>query len=316
LVLMALEGDEPTGILPLVVRSEPTRLGNVKFLTYPLDYWGSFYGPIGPCPHATLEQGLAHLRSRQREWDVLELRWVGGTPQDREATESVLRRQGETPECTVLDHSGVLSLQGSWEEYLAGRSSKWRNNLRRSERKLAEAGEWSYVRYRTDGLETVDPRWDLYEDCLKIAQASWQGASTNGTTLSHASVQPFLGDVHAAAARFGALDLNFLCLNGRPFAFAYNYHYRGNVFGLRAGYDASVSREGGGSVLLAQALEDSFRRGDWRYDLGPGSLERKRHLIDEAAPIYRLSCFQPYSIRQQLLRWKRRRDSNQSKTAK
>jgi CelD/BcsL family acetyltransferase involved in cellulose biosynthesis len=208
-----------------------------------------------------------------------------------------------------------VSLTSSWDEFFAARTSKWRNNLRRCERKLAENGELSYLRYRTDGHESIDPRWDLYDACLAIAQASWQGASTTGTTLSHASVEPFLRDTHAAAARFGALDLNLLCLNGRPFAFAYNYHYRGNVFGLRAGYDASVSREGGGSVLLARALEDSFRRGDWRYDLGPGSLERKRHWIDEPVPIYRLSCFQSFSIRQQLLRWKRRRDSRNVKGA-
>ena len=39
-----------TGILPLVVRTESTRVGRVRVLTYPLHDWGTFYGPIGPDP--------------------------------------------------------------------------------------------------------------------------------------------------------------------------------------------------------------------------------------------------------------------------
>jgi CelD/BcsL family acetyltransferase involved in cellulose biosynthesis len=313
-VLMTFERGEPAGILPLVVRRERTRLGSLKFLTYPLDYWGSFYGPIGPRPQETLEHGLEYLRSRRRDWDLLELRWVGGRPEELEESEAVLGRQHFAHERTTLDTTGIISLSGSWEDFLAARSSKWRNNLRRWERRLTEQGEVTFLRHRTDENET-DPRWDLYEACLAIAQASWQGASTDGTTLSHASVQPFLKDVHEAAARDGGVDLNLLLFNGRPFAFAYNYHFRGNVFGLRVGYDASVSRDGVGNVLYARAIEDSFRRGDWRYDMGPGSLERKRYFVDEAAPIYRLSCFQPYSVRQQLLRWKRRWDKQPDKQA-
>ena len=53
--------DKPVGILPLVVRSEPSHIGAVSVLTYPLHDWGSFYGPIGPNPTATLLTGLRHI---------------------------------------------------------------------------------------------------------------------------------------------------------------------------------------------------------------------------------------------------------------
>jgi CelD/BcsL family acetyltransferase involved in cellulose biosynthesis len=309
-VIVTFDQGEPSGILPLVVRREPTKLGHVKFLTYPLDYWGSYYGPIGPRPQETLERGLAYLHSSavRRDWDVLELRWVGGTNEALAQTEAALHMLQLPVEQCEFDSSGIVTLEGTWEDYLARRTSKWRNNLRRSQRRLAERGA-RYVRYRTDGQNVVDPRWEFFDACLRIAHASWQSDSTDGTTLSHASIQPFLRDLHAAAAKCGGIDLNLLFLEDEPIAFAYNYHYHGNVFGLRAGYDATACRDGVGNVLYAHIIEDAYQRGDWRYDMGPGSLALKRYFIDETLPLYRLSCFQPLSLRQQLLRWKRRRDA-------
>ena len=53
-VLVVYSGERPIGILPLAVLSESTRLGKLRTLTYPLDGWGTFFGPIGPNPTATL----------------------------------------------------------------------------------------------------------------------------------------------------------------------------------------------------------------------------------------------------------------------
>jgi CelD/BcsL family acetyltransferase involved in cellulose biosynthesis len=310
-VFLAEDDRGPFGILPLVVRRERTKVGTVRFLTYPLDYWGSFYGPIGPEPERTLAAGLEHVCRTKRDWDVLELRWVGTDDADCRRVEQAFDDSGLRGHRTVLDSTAVIDLEGSWDDYLAAKNSKWRNNLSRWQRKVSQLGEPSYLRYRPRGADQddADPRWDLYDDCLKIARASWQGSSLTGTTLSHDAVAAFLKDVHTAAARLGALDLNLLYLDGRPIAFAYNYHYRGRVFGLRVGYDAACSRDGVGNVLYGRAIEDSFRRGDRVYDLGPGSLECKRYFLTAIRPIYRYSYFPPLAIRALPLRWKRYLDS-------
>jgi len=305
-VLVVMEEDRPAGIMPLVVRTESTKAGRVRFLTYPLDYWGSFYGPIGPDPEGTLRAGLAHLRRTARDWDALELRWIGG-PEDGGWTERAMSAE-RYPACpTVLDQTAIIRLEGNWADYLASRASKWRNNYRRWQRKLAEAGEVGYVRYRPRGeaFDEGDPRWDLYEACLKLAEKSWQGSSQDGTTLSHASIRPFLTDVHAAAARLGSLDLNLLLLNSQPIAFAYNYCYRGSVYGLRVGYDSEACRDGTGNLLYARVIEDSFRRGDRIYDFGPGSLKCKRYYRTEVRPVLRYSYFPRLALRGQVLRVKR-----------
>ncbi len=108
------------------------------------------------------------------------------------------------------------------------------------------------------------------------------------------------------AARCGGLDLNLLYLNGRPIAFAYCYHHRGHVFALRVGYDPGIKSVSAGNLLYVRLIEDSFARRDWRFDIGPGTLDAKRQLLMGILPIYRLSCFRSYSLRQQAmrLRWR------------
>jgi len=313
-VLMEIDEGELVGIVPLTLKSEQTRAGRIRFLTYPLDFWGSFYGPIGFNPQKTLTAAFDYLRQRRRDWDVLELRWAGAFGTSAETTEAALADVGWSARPTEPEVTSVIEMKGSWEEYLASRSAKFRSNWRRWERRLAERGEVRYERYRPVGLADGDgdPRWDLYEQCFELARKSWQGESKTGTTLSHESIVPFLRDVHHAAAETGSLDLNLLYVDDRPAAYAYNYHFQGSVYGLRVGYDADFSREGVGSVLCYRSIEDSFARGDWLYDLGPGSLQTKRQIRTQLCPLTRLTHFpigSLFSIRPNLLRLARMTDA-------
>jgi CelD/BcsL family acetyltransferase involved in cellulose biosynthesis len=306
-VLVVLAGDRPTGILPLVVRREPTRVGRLRVLTYPLHDWGSFYGPVGPEPGLTLAAGLEHIRHTRRDWDMLELRWQGAPGTAPAATQAIMRAAGFQAYETVWDRTAIVDLASTWEAYWSGRKAEWLQRFRSAEHKLSKLGEISYVRYRPRGLAHDDgsPRWDLYDACEEIARRSWQGAATDGTTLSHESVRGYLREAHEAAAAAGGVDLNLLLIDGVPAAFLYNYHHRGYVSGLRRGYDPQRSRGGVGHVLLAYSLRDSFARGDRTYDLGVGSLSSKRHFQTAVLPILRLSHFPVPPVRTQLLRVKR-----------
>ena len=306
-VLVVAARGKPVGILPLAVRRERTRIGTVRVLGYPLDDWGTFYGPIGPAPTATLLGGLRHLRGSRRDWDLLDLRYVDNDQCDHGRTQHAMRMAGFRPHQQAWAQTTVVDLSGTWEQYWMTRRKKWRHNVRRCQRRLSEEGELTHVRYRPEGAAAGDgdPRWDLYDACEKLAFRSWQATSSNGTTLCHESIRPFLRDVHAAAARTGSLDLNLLLLDGRPISFVYNYHYRGQVYGLRMGYDPAMARLGPGSVLQRLVLEDGFRRGDRLYDLGIGSMECKRYWQSSVASSYRYAHYPLAAPRTQLLRVKR-----------
>lgn len=305
-VLVVGAGDETLGIVPLVVRTAMTKVGRLRVLTYPLDDWGMFYGPIGPQPAATLAAAMQYLRSRPRDWDLLDLRWVDRDGSDHGRAQNAMRHAGWQPLEQTGAQGAAIDLSGSWPAYWSARGHHWRNNVGRSEKKLAAEGEVSYVRYRPEGAACGDddPRWDLYEACEAIACDSWQGASQTGTTLSHASVQSYLRDAHERAVHAGAADVNLLYLSGRPVAFIYNYHYRGRLYGLRMGFDAAATKAGAGSVLMRRVIEDSFERGDDHFDLGPGSLKCKRPWQTTLEIAYRYTHFAP-APRAQALRWKR-----------
>jgi CelD/BcsL family acetyltransferase involved in cellulose biosynthesis len=306
-VLVVYSGGQPIGILPLVVRAEWTRLGTTRLLTYPLHDWGCFYGPIGADVTATLLAGLGHIRRTPMDWDLIDLRWIDHEGTDHGRTAMALEAKGLPTESQVRSTSSLVSLTGTWDEYWASRTSKWRNNVRRSEKKLAERGKVEYVRYRPTGAAADDgnPRRDLLNAVLDIAGQSWQAASLTGTTLTHESVRAFLSDAHDVASRCGALDLNLLTLDGRPMAFNYAYQYHGQVYGLRTGFDAEDG-DGAGSVLQYYMIRDCFARGDELYDLGIGYEDCKRYWRTHTSPVYQYIHYPRGSARMQLLRLRRR----------
>jgi CelD/BcsL family acetyltransferase involved in cellulose biosynthesis len=305
--IFVLDADRVQGILPLVVRSETTRVGRLRVLTFPLHDWGSFYGPIGPDAGVTLTAGLEHVRRTPRDWDILELRWQGAPGTNPGAAQQAMRAAGFQAYPTVWDNTAIVDCAGGWQSYWSARKGAWLRRFRHTEHKLAQRGEISYVRYRPLGRSHDDdsPRWDLYDACEELARRSWQGDASNGTTLSHASVRGFLREAHEAAVAAGTVDLNLLLIDGKPAAFVYGYHYQGYVYGLRRGYDAQQAREGAGNVLLARVLEDSFARGDRVYDMGVGSPESKRPFQTSVVPIGRFSHFPATPLRTQMLRVRR-----------
>ena len=306
-VLVVSDGNEVIGLLPLVLRRESSRLGAFHVLTYPLDNWGDFFGPIGPHPTATLLVALRHLAESRRDWDVLDLRWVDRDRCDQLRTPMAMKQIGLVPLAQIWDRSAVIDGRMGWEEYWATRSSKFRNNLRRAEKRLLARGRVELVRYRPAGATwgDDDPRWDLFDACVNLASRSWQAHQDHGTTLSHESVYGFLRDVHEAAVKLGCLDLNLLTVDDQPVAFAYNYVCEGRVFGLRTGYDPDWADASPGNVLKFWMIRDSFERKDEEFDLGPGSLASKEAWATGFVESYRYTYFSPRSPRAQLLRWKR-----------
>jgi CelD/BcsL family acetyltransferase involved in cellulose biosynthesis len=298
--------DGPLGILPLVVRREGRRIGGVRVLTYPLEDWGSFYGPLGPQPAVTLAEGLRHVRRTRRDWDVIEMRWTAAGSDLDTATRDVMRQAGLQTYCKERDKTALVRLGETFEQCEQAWTSKHRNNLRRQQRRLAKSGELKCVTHRPAGAAAgdADPRWDLYDACTDIARRSWQGSSQTGTTITHETVRDFLREMHGVASAAGGVAMNMMFLDGQPLAFAYNYHWRGYNFGLRIGYDAALSRDGVGNVLTVNSIKSACQHGDHTYDMGPGSLEYKRYFATDIVPILQYNHYHTLAARAQVLRLK------------
>ena len=306
-VLVVKEDQEPIGVLPLVNRREARRLGTARVLTYPLNDWGPYYGPIGSRPKETLRAGLEYVLShRERDWDLLDLRWTPPDAVDPANTVELLGELGLSTHARLRHQTSIVDLEGSWDEYVRARSKNWRSHYRRRHKRAAQAGKVRHLRYRPLGeaLEESDPRFDLYDTCVELANKSWQGSSETGNTLNHAAVREVLRAVHQQAVRLGCLDLNLVYLDEQPISFAYNYHYQGHVFALRLGFDPEYSKLGPGNLVEELAIEDSFSRGDHIYELGPDAEESKRSLRTRLEPIWQHSYYSPRALRSQIIRLK------------
>ena len=344
-VLVVTENQQPVGIVPFVVRTESTRVGRLRMLTYPLQDWATFFGPIGPNPSATLVAALRHVRQTPRDWDVLDLRWIDADSTDLGRTELAMAQTGFRPCRQKWDRSSLVELPETWQGYWQGREAKFRKNIDRLQQRVAEQGKMELVRYRPqpayggnvdprwdlshtcnvnprsdrydntcnvnprrdlyDNTCKVDPRWDLYDTCVELAQRSWQGEDGDKTNLCHAEVSGFLRDTHAAAARLGAVDLSLLYFNNVPTAFMYNYCWQGTVYGLRRGFDPQFKHLRPGLVLQKMMFEDGHRRGDRCYDLGTGSHDTKQAWRTRVQTSYRFTFFPALVLRAQMLWWNR-----------
>jgi CelD/BcsL family acetyltransferase involved in cellulose biosynthesis len=262
---------KPLGFVPLVERSERGAFGALRVLTYPLDAWGSVYGPIGQSPTATLLLAFKAVAAERRTWDVFEPRWVAADSSDHGRTERAMRMAGLPATRQASSETSIVDCEAlpSWGAYLASRSAKVRHEIGRRGRQLEAAARVEVIRHRPEPWAhgDGDPRWDLYDACVSISDRSWQASSPDGNTLGTARVRAFLRDAHAAASRLGMVDMSLLTVDGEPVAFYYAYFCRGEVIGLRMGYDPAAPK-GVGAVLLDRVLEDSFARGDRRVELG------------------------------------------------
>lgn len=305
-VLVVRSADRPVGILPLCVRRRQHRLGALRVLTYPLDNWSAFYGPIGKNRTATLLSALRHVANMPRDWDQIDLPWTAHTGWDGGRTHQALAQVGFAPQVQPYATTSVIHLNEctDWQAYLMQLPKKVRHELRRRLRRIEEHGDVRLIRHRPASRREGDgdPRWDLYDACESIASESWQAKSTSGNTLSHEKYACFYRDAHTAAARLGMVDQAVLEVAGRPIAFWCGYHMAGQVVGLRMGYRSDSLVEGAGTALLAKLIEDSIVRGDRTFDLGVGSEKYKARFRTHQIESHRITHTPTVAWRPQLVR--------------
>ena len=114
---MAWNGDTLAGMLPLNIQTQDTQLGPLRTLTFPIDGWGSFYGPIGPDPAAVLTACLQYLRGAPARpfLKKLDLRSLPDYF-DQKSSNDTSHALADNGEVAMLD------LLGNWDTYWAAQS--------------------------------------------------------------------------------------------------------------------------------------------------------------------------------------------------
>jgi CelD/BcsL family acetyltransferase involved in cellulose biosynthesis len=161
-----------------------------------------------------------------------------------------------------LESSPVLAINGaSWEEYLASRSSNFRQQVRRRERRLHERHQVA-VRLADESSAAAD-----MEVLFKLHEARWRAG---GSTAFVGPRKAFHREFAQIALERGWLRLWVLELDGKAAAAWYGFRYGGAEWFYQSGRDPALDAESVGFVLMSHTIRAAIEDGmnEYRFLLG------------------------------------------------
>ena len=155
---------------------------------------------------------------------------------------------------------------GTWDDYLASRTQRFRGELRSHERKLAERG----LGYRAvTSREALDPALDLL---FELHRARWQEEASP----YFAGLEALHRSFAAVALERGWLRLHLLELEGRAAAVFLGYRFGCSAWSYQVGRETEAPRSAPlGIVITAHAIREALAEGVSEFNLGPGAQHYK-----------------------------------------
>ena len=244
------------GLVPLVTARESLGGIPVRTLQPLMERYRTHSDLLVPGADAETMAALAGaIRALPGGWDVFRLIQVLESNPLLDLLDAAFQDAGGTVFRRPEAPSFYLPLPSTFDAYLAGRSSKFRNHLRRMEKKLAATGP---VAVTTAGVDLDADA--AFEALLAVEAASWKHAhGTAITAVPHQVVfyRALLRDMAAA----GALHLTFLTVGGRPVAYNLGLVCRGEYAYLKTSYIEALKPLGPAVVLRARLVERLIAEG-------------------------------------------------------
>ncbi len=289
-VLLAWEGNEPVGILPLMrVREKGSfpALRSLEFLAVPDT---QFCDLIAVPEDRSRVAGAfcAELHKRRKEWDRLVLRYLDGTGAVLNEVRAGLAARQYACDVKTQGPNLFVKLEPSWDAYYStrSRSLKKANNL--AANRLKKTGEITvqWINPENSGETAIH---GALEQVIDISRRSWK--QETGNSLDQPGPRGFIQTLTAHAARRGWLSVWLLSVDGKPLAMEYQLLDAGNVYALRADFDAECEEISPGSHLMRTLLETLFGRNLRRYYMGPGNNAYKTRWTEDGDTLHQMVVY-------------------------
>ncbi len=162
--------------------------------------------------------------------------------------------------------SPYLPLPKTYEAVEQALDGKFRQNLRRRRRRMAEQGEVQYALVDAKDGKALDT---ALADLFEIEASGWKGREGTAIALRPELVG-FYTQIARDAARRGALALGTVRLAGKVVAAHLSVVHGKRHFLIKIGYDESLHEYSPGQQMVSEAIRDSCARGLQEFDfLGP-----------------------------------------------
>jgi CelD/BcsL family acetyltransferase involved in cellulose biosynthesis len=235
--------DDVDAIVPLFVWSErPLRIMRLIGHGH-----GDLLGPI--CRHDDVNTAEHALRRALEadQHDVFIGDWVAG---DRDWARTLGGR--------VVRKTGYPILRfanGSWDEFLASQSQRFRKTLRNSRNRLERAHEVIYRCADSASLDRdLDTAFHLHRARFRTHSCFFCGEH-----------EPFQRDFAALALERGWLRVMLLELDGEPVSFEYGFLFQNAYFAYQGGRDPVWARHSVGFLAEIESMRRAFAEGAAEY---------------------------------------------------
>jgi CelD/BcsL family acetyltransferase involved in cellulose biosynthesis len=227
------------------------------------------------------------LRSLEPAPDILRFRsassgdWYGpwhlahmATPEQR----APIVRHGDLSSCPFV------AIDGTFDEWFAGRSSNFRSEMRRLRRRFEEAGGT----IRRSNLASYEADLATY---IRLHMSRWDGRETGFGPFADVLPQMLLEVAEALPperVKLYLTELDGTAIGAQLFTSAgpvLSYH--------NGGWDERHSRLKPGLLGVCHALEQAFAAGLERLDFGPGDYSYKLRFANGDDPVLRSTFFFP-----------------------
>ncbi|MGM0575306.1 MAG: GNAT family N-acetyltransferase [Myxococcota bacterium] len=261
LAVLAFDGDDLVGVLPLIDGPREDPWPHLRVLTAPRD------------PHTICGDALA---APGREHEILPALVEAALDAVPDAARLDLERVPSTSPTVALarpstgpvlwtrhaaGRGGYLAIRGDFEGYRADLSSNFRSNLNKARRKLDRLDG---VRYSFLHGDRADPA-DL-DRFLEVEADNWKGREGTAIACSPDLVA-FYRDLVGGLAEAGWLEWQFLEADGRDLAANLAVRIGGRVVLWKLGYRDGDSKCAPGNLLLEACIERAFEEGLREVDM-------------------------------------------------
>lgn len=223
---------------------------------------GAALADATPQPHLIALEGLPVAT----QWAAaLCDRWPGGS-------RPTLRRY-HVHGCPI-----VTLREPSFDEWLAGKSSNFRGQMRRLRRQFAAAG--GTTRLTTDATLEQD-----VEAFVRLHTQRWEGLGSSNLVQLGERLPAFLQDVGEALLPSGRFRMRMLEVDGEPISAQLFLAAGDTVLYLNGGWDERHAKLKPSMLGLLDTVEATYAQGERRIDLGPGEQAYKQRFADGNDPI-------------------------------
>jgi CelD/BcsL family acetyltransferase involved in cellulose biosynthesis len=188
-------------------------------------------------------------------WDVLQLTQLQTTSATLPSMSKLATADGLAVGTWHNSDSPYLELAGTWSEYWAGVSSKFRSNIRNRLSRLTKLGEPALEILRDTAAIKAG-----CDDAWRLEDSGWK--EEEGTSIcSDPAVQSFYTLLTERAAERDWLRLLFLTVGGRRIAVSYGACYDDRLFLFKTGYDREYHTCSPFKLLTYFATQDAYAQG-------------------------------------------------------